>query len=151
MTLIPDIDESGEIVINSKIKRSHLNDEQVENFFKRDDMNQYKKYSINFFNIENLQHSLFVLSEQQAFQLRPKHIKSFSQSIKDVRFINRNYILYALDTKIQIYKGITNGELLNTIAVAQLLDPIQLIPLYSYSLDSEQEEIMKFAAIAPET
>lgn len=44
----------------------------------------------------------------------------------DVEFINRQYLIYALQSKILIYKGAMSGELFKTIQVAS--------HLYSYSL-----------------
>lgn len=47
--------------------------------------------------------------------LKPKYIKLFSDEILQVEYINRLYIVYATHDKIQIYKGVINGELFKSI------------------------------------
>jgi hypothetical protein len=85
--------------------------------------------------------------------LKPKHVKMFQEEVTALEIINRNYIIYGLKTKILVYKGLTSGFLHHTIDVARMFHEQQdsLTPIYSYSLCSLQDEILKIAALSPAT
>jgi len=76
--------------------------------------------------------------ELYPFILKPKHLKYFSEEVMDVEYMNRHYLIYALQSRILIYKGAMNGELFHSIPVVS--------PLYSYCLWQNYQEIFKMVA-----
>ena len=78
----------------------------------------------------------------------------FQDELREIEFINRNYILYGLRTKIVIYKGWSMGELHQSIDIPTIYYPMMQdtsIPLYSYSLCQLGDEIVKFASLPSPT
>lgn len=72
-------------------------------------MKKYKEFSI-------VHQKQEIKSENQNYHIvKSNFIKLFPELIIGVEYINRNYILYAMMSKIQIYKGLTNGELYYTV------------------------------------
>lgn len=97
------------------------------------------------------------MSEDQLQQvpltlLKPKYVKMFQDEVLEMEFINRNYILFGMRTKIVIYRGWSTGELHQSIDIPTIYHYMMqesAIPLYSYSLCPLGDEISKFAALPP--